>query len=106
MIAIDLKGKRGLVMGVANARSLGWAIAEKLGEAGAELAFSYQGERLKADLEKLTRDMAGTRVVPGGGTQEGGVKGTLAPPQDARGRPDLVRPSNALPPRAAGGGGH
>jgi len=50
MVGIDLGGKRALVMGVANSRSLGWAIAEKLRDAGAELAFSYQGERLKAEL--------------------------------------------------------
>lgn len=37
MIQIDLSGKRGLVMGVANSRSLGWALAEKLHEAGRDL---------------------------------------------------------------------
>ena len=39
-----LKGKRGLVMGVANDRSIAWGIATAMHEAGAELAFSYQGE--------------------------------------------------------------
>lgn len=39
-----MKGKRGLVMGVANERSLAWGIARKLGEAGADLAFSHQGK--------------------------------------------------------------
>jgi enoyl-[acyl-carrier protein] reductase I len=63
MIEIDLQGKRGLVMGVSNGRSLGWAIAEKLAAAGAELAFSYQGERLREDLEKLTRDLPGARLA-------------------------------------------
>ena len=58
MIQIDATGKRALIMGVTNARSLGWSIAAKLHEAGAELAFSYQGERLKATLEKLTKDMS------------------------------------------------
>ncbi len=58
MIKIDATGKRALVMGVTNARSLGWAIAEKLHEAGAELAFSYQGERLEGEMEKLTKDFA------------------------------------------------
>ena len=56
MIPIDLSGKRGLVMGVANAHSSGWAIAQKLHEAGVELAFSYQGERLEDSLKKLTAD--------------------------------------------------
>lgn len=57
MIEIDATGKRALIMGVTNARSLGWAIASKLHEAGAELAFSFQGERLEATLRKLTEGM-------------------------------------------------
>ena len=57
MLNIDLSGKRALIMGVTNARSLGWAIADKLQQAGAELAFSYQGERLRGELEKLTKDI-------------------------------------------------
>lgn len=54
MYSIDLTGKTGLVMGVANQRSLAWGIARPLAEAGARLAYSYQGERLKPSLEKLT----------------------------------------------------
>jgi len=50
-----MKGKRGLIMGLANDRSLAWGIARKLREAGAELAFSYQGEA----LEKRVRPLAG-----------------------------------------------
>jgi enoyl-[acyl-carrier protein] reductase I len=62
MIDIDLTGKRGLVMGVANARSLGWAIADKLHRAGATLAFSYQGERLAGELDQLTAELPGRRL--------------------------------------------
>jgi len=54
MIPVALEGKRALVMGVTNKYSLGWSIAQKLHEAGATMAFSYQGQRLRADLEKLT----------------------------------------------------
>lgn len=54
MVNIDLSGKTALVMGVTNQRSLGWSIAQKLHQAGAELAFSYQGERLLPELVKLT----------------------------------------------------
>jgi enoyl-[acyl-carrier protein] reductase I len=50
-----MAGKRGLIMGLANDRSLAWGIAQKLHEAGAELAFSYQGEA----LEKRVRPLAG-----------------------------------------------
>ncbi len=59
MLAIDLAGKRYLVMGVANKRSLGWAIADKLAAAGAQLAFTYQAERLRDELEKLTAELPG-----------------------------------------------
>ena len=58
MIGIDLQNKKFLVMGVANKRSLGWAIADKLHAAGAQLAFSYQAERLKDELEKLTAEQS------------------------------------------------
>jgi enoyl-[acyl-carrier protein] reductase I len=49
-----MAGKRGLIMGLANDRSLAWGIAKALGEQGAELAFSYQGEA----LEKRVRPLA------------------------------------------------
>ena len=57
MYGIDLTGKKGLVFGVTNQRSLGWAIAEKLHLAGARIAFSYQGERLRDTMEELTADL-------------------------------------------------
>ena len=47
-------GKKGLVLGVANRRSIAWAIAQRLAEGGAELAFTFQGER----IEKNVRDLA------------------------------------------------
>jgi enoyl-[acyl-carrier protein] reductase I len=50
---IDLKGKTALVMGVANQRSLAWAIASALAKAGARLAFTYQGERLQENVTAL-----------------------------------------------------
>lgn len=48
-----LAGKIGLVVGVANKRSIAWAIAQAWHDAGATLAFTYQGERLKANVEEL-----------------------------------------------------
>jgi enoyl-[acyl-carrier protein] reductase I len=55
-----MTGKRGLIMGVANDRSLAWGIAQKLSEQGAELAFSYQGEA----LEKRVRPLAESLGAP------------------------------------------
>lgn len=49
-----LAGKTGLVFGVANKRSIAWAIAQAWAEAGANLIFNYQGERLRGNLEQLT----------------------------------------------------
>ncbi len=48
-----LDGKLGLILGVANKRSIAWAIAQAWAEAGARLAFTYQGERLKENVEEL-----------------------------------------------------
>ncbi len=49
-----LSGKLGIVFGVANKRSIAWAIAQAWHNAGARLAFTYQGERLKENVEELT----------------------------------------------------
>ncbi|KRW94009.1 enoyl-ACP reductase [Paracoccus sp. PXZ] len=52
-----MKGKRGLVMGVANDRSIAWGIARALSEQGAELAFSYQGEAFGKRVEPLAQSL-------------------------------------------------
>jgi len=61
--AIDLKGKTALVMGVANQRSLAWAIASALSKAGARLAFTYQGERLQENVTSLASKIPGSLVM-------------------------------------------
>ena len=48
-----LEGKKGIILGVANNRSIAWGIAQSLMKYGAEVAFTYQNERLKPNLEKL-----------------------------------------------------
>ena len=52
-----MAGKRGLIMGLANDKSLAWGIAKKLAEHGAELAFSYQGDALKKRVEPLAAQL-------------------------------------------------
>ncbi|MGZ4359132.1 MAG: enoyl-ACP reductase FabI [Gaiellaceae bacterium] len=54
------EGKRGLVLGVANRRSIAWAIAQRLAAEGATLAFTYQGERIESNV----RELAGTLSSP------------------------------------------
>ena len=64
MYPIDLAGKKGVVLGVANDRSIAWAIARVLGEAGARLALTYQGERLKERVTRLADTLDDALVVP------------------------------------------
>ena len=52
-----MSGKRGLIMGLANDKSLAWGIARKLAEHGAELAFSYQGDALRKRVEPLAAEL-------------------------------------------------
>jgi enoyl-[acyl-carrier protein] reductase I len=59
-----MKGKRGLIMGVANDHSIAWGIAKKLAYHGAELAFSYQGEALKKRVEPLASSVGSNLVLP------------------------------------------
>jgi enoyl-[acyl-carrier protein] reductase I len=101
MIGIDLAGKRALVMGVANSRSLGWAIAERLRGAGAELAFSYQGERLKAELEKLTAGMPGTLLFQCDVTREDELAALFGALRERWGRLDGLVHAIAFAPRPA-----
>lgn len=58
-----LEGKRGLVMGVANDRSIAWGIARAMAEAGAELAFTYQGEAFGKRLEPLAASVGSDFMV-------------------------------------------
>ncbi|SFZ86074.1 Enoyl-[acyl-carrier-protein] reductase [NADH] [Devosia enhydra] len=58
-----MAGKRGLIMGVANNRSIAWGIAKALAAQGAEIAFSYQGEALKKRVEPLAAELGVTTLV-------------------------------------------
>lgn len=58
-----LKGKRGLIMGVANERSIAWGIAKSMHEAGAELAFTYQGEAFGKRLAPLAESLGSDFMV-------------------------------------------
>ncbi len=57
-----MAGKRGLIMGLANDKSLAWGIAKKLSEAGAELAFSYQGETMEKRVRPLAEQLGVARL--------------------------------------------
>jgi enoyl-[acyl-carrier protein] reductase I len=57
-----MTGKRGLIMGLANEKSLAWGIAKKLSEAGAEIAFSYQGETMEKRVRPLAEQLGVARL--------------------------------------------
>ena len=59
-----LEGKKGLILGVANKRSIAWGIAQSAAEHGAELAFSYQGERLKENVAELAGTLKNSLLFP------------------------------------------
>lgn len=59
-----MEGKKCLIMGVANHRSIAWGIARSLYREGAQLAFTYQNERLKGNVEKLVSELPGAEQIP------------------------------------------
>src|SRR5690348_17427288 len=59
-----MKGKRGLVMGVANDHSIAWGIAKTLAAHGAELAFTYQGDALGKRVKPLAGSLGAKLVLP------------------------------------------
>lgn len=59
-----MQGKRGLIMGVANDKSLAWGIAQQLYAQGAEIAFTYQGEALEKRVRPLAESVGGKHVLP------------------------------------------
>jgi enoyl-[acyl-carrier protein] reductase I len=73
-----MAGKRGLIMGVANNRSLAWGIAQACAKAGAELAFTYQGEALKKRVVPLAESLGSTIVLPCDVTDEASLDAVFA----------------------------
>ena len=74
MYPIDLSGKNGIVFGVANDRSIAWAIAEVLAQAGARLAFTYQNDRLKDRVDRLAGPLEGAITLPCDASEDGEIE--------------------------------
>ncbi|MDK3072483.1 enoyl-ACP reductase FabI [Sedimentitalea sp. JM2-8] len=68
-----MAGKRGLIMGLANDKSIAWGIARALADAGAELAFSYQGDALKKRVDPLASQLGSNIVLPCDVGDEGSI---------------------------------
>jgi enoyl-[acyl-carrier protein] reductase I len=96
-----LENKVGMIFGVANKRSIAWACAEACLNQGAKLAFTYQGERLKENVEKLTRDLPETLVVPCDVTNQAEVDAAFSAVGERFGKLDFLVHSIAFAPREA-----
>lgn len=97
-----LNGKIGIVFGVANKRSIAWAIAQAWAQQGAQLAFTYQGERLKENVEELASVFgADTLLLPCDVTRDEDIDRVFAELGQRFGRLDLLLHSVAFAPKAA-----
>ncbi len=97
-----LAGKIGIVFGVANKRSIAWAIAQAWSRAGAKLAFTYQGERLKDNVEDLTSAFGSdTLLVPCDVTRDEEIDRVYAQVGERFGKLHLLLHSIAFAPREA-----
>ena len=95
-----LEGKTGIVFGVANKRSIAWAIAQSLAKEGMRLAFTYQGERLKESVGALTETgMPGSLLLPCDVTNDAEIASVFAQVEQEYGRLDALLHSVAYAPK-------
>ncbi len=85
-----MAGKRGLIMGVANDRSIAWGIARAAADAGAELAFTYQGDALKRRVVPLAQSIDCDFVMPCDVTDEASINDLFAEIERKWGKLDFV----------------
>src|SRR5438132_13864990 len=97
-----LAGKIGLVFGVANKRSIAWAIAKAWAAAGARLIFNYQGERLKENVEELVGEFGeATPLFPCDVSSDDEIRAFYQKVRSETDRVDLMLHSIAFAPREA-----
>jgi enoyl-[acyl-carrier protein] reductase I len=85
-----MAGKKGLIMGVANDRSIAWGIAKTAHDHGAELAFTYQGEALEKRVRPLAESVGSNIVLPCDVTDEGSIEATFKELESKWGKLDFV----------------
>ncbi|MCL5098257.1 MAG: enoyl-ACP reductase [Candidatus Omnitrophica bacterium] len=97
-----LANKTGIVFGVANKRSIAWAIAQAWHQAGARLAFTYQGDRLRENVEELARTFGADAILlPCDVTKDEEINSVFATIKKEFGRLDLLLHSVAFAPKDA-----
>jgi enoyl-[acyl-carrier protein] reductase I len=94
-----LDGKTGIIFGVANKRSIAWAIAQALAREGMQLAFTYQGDRLKESVEELTSKMEGSVLCPCDVTVDAEIDAVFRTMENKFGKLDALVHSVAFAPR-------
>jgi enoyl-[acyl-carrier protein] reductase I len=94
-----LDGKTGLIFGVANKRSIAWAIAQALSREGMRLAFTYQGERLKDGVESLATTLPNSVILPCDVTVDADIASVYDRVGEEFGRLDALVHSVAFAPR-------
>ena len=94
-----LEGKTGIIFGVANKRSIAWAIAQALSNEGMRLAFNYQGERLKEGVEALAATIPGSLVLPCDVTKDDEIDAFYRGVESTFGRLDVLVHSVAFAPK-------
>ena len=85
-----MKGKRGLIMGVANDRSIAWGIAKAMADEGAELAFSYQGEAFGKRVEPLAASVGSDILIDVDVTNDASMEAAFATLKEKWGKLDFV----------------
>ncbi len=85
-----MQGKRGVIMGVANNRSIGWGIAKAVAGQGAELAFTYQGEALKRRVEPLAAEVGSDLLIEADVTNEAALDEAFAKIEEKWGKIDFL----------------
>jgi enoyl-[acyl-carrier protein] reductase I len=85
-----LEGKRGLVLGIANKRSIAWGIAQAAHRAGARLAVTYQGERLLENVQELSQQLRDPLILPCDVTKDEDLRALAAGVQNEFGTIDFV----------------
>lgn len=85
-----MAGKRGLIMGVANDRSIAWGIAKAVAAQGGELAFTYQGEALERRVRPLAESVGANILVPCDVTDDASIDATFATLKEKWGSLDFV----------------
>src|SRR5205809_5359170 len=94
-----LEGKTGIIFGVANKRSIAWAIAQALSREGMRLAFTYQGERLKESVEALSSTIPDSPLLECDVTKDEAVTEVFREVEERFGRLDTLVHSVAFAPR-------